>query len=297
MSQDRYFDKFPVIKYGNSSVNTAIVDITKRADILNNISSNPYIFYPYDIAEYERADQFSYRYYDDPYKSWLLYITNKVIDPYYEWYMKNDEFDTFIIKKYGSISAASTKIIFYRTNLETNNTLTVSGYNALTAIMKTYWQPVYGVNNKIISYEKSNKDRVINTNKIVAYNVANTNFIKDEICHIVFDNNNKGKGQVCSTGNNVIYLQHISGTYLSNNTVTINSNSYIFGSESSVNTSFSNNTLVTNNIHTEVEIYWEPVTYYQYETEKNEFNKTVRVLDNRLSKTVAKNLKDIMKEP
>jgi len=107
MSIDRYFDKFPIISYANNQV----VDITKRVAMLEKVSRNPYAFYPYDIVGDERADQLSSRYYEDSYKSWLLYITNKITDPYYEWYLTEREFLEFLEKKYGSIYTSSIKRI------------------------------------------------------------------------------------------------------------------------------------------------------------------------------------------
>ena len=88
----RYFENFPKIQYSNNSV----LDITKRVTILNSVSSNPYAFYPYELEVHERPDQFSGRYYQDPFQSWLLYLSNKIVDPYYEWYLSDDEFNNFI---------------------------------------------------------------------------------------------------------------------------------------------------------------------------------------------------------
>ena len=48
---DRYFDKFPVITYNDNKV----VDITNRVALLDRVSRNPYIFYPYDLSDQERA--------------------------------------------------------------------------------------------------------------------------------------------------------------------------------------------------------------------------------------------------
>ena len=83
---DRYFDKFPLVYYSNNFV----VDITRRVALLESVSTNPYAFYPYDIEDNERADQFCSRYYDDAYKSWVIYLGNKIADPYYEWYLQNN---------------------------------------------------------------------------------------------------------------------------------------------------------------------------------------------------------------
>ena len=59
------FDKFPQITYSNN----VIVDITKRVTLLDRVSKNPYIFYPFKIESNERPDQLSNRYYNDPFKT------------------------------------------------------------------------------------------------------------------------------------------------------------------------------------------------------------------------------------
>ena len=105
---ERYFQKFPVISYSN----TQVVDITRKAVLLSKVSANPYVYYPYEIVEEERADQFSARYYEDSYQSWVLYITNNITDPYYEWYLSEQQLVELCDKKYGSYFLAEQKTKF-----------------------------------------------------------------------------------------------------------------------------------------------------------------------------------------
>lgn len=289
---DRYFDKFPTIKYSNNTV----VDITKRVAILEKVSTDPFAFYPYDITSNERADQLSYRYYEDPYKSWILYLGNKIVDPYYEWYMHTEEFEEYITKKYGTYINAVEKIKFYRNNWSEVDDISVSLYDSLPKTLKNYWEPKFGANNKIIGYKRKQTDWKCVTNKIVSYAVSNTNFIVDEIVDIVFDEYSSGRGQILSVANNLIYVQHVSGTYVTNDTVGITPNSYVYGRESTVNTVFTSATSVANNLSEEELSYWAPVTYLDHENEKNEFNKSVRVIDSNLKQTMVNNLKDLMSE-
>lgn len=291
MPIDRYFDKFPKIQYSNSQ----IIDITKRVVVLDSVGKNPYIYYPYEISHNERADQLSSRYYDDPYKSWMIYLTNKIVDPYYEWYMHEKDFQQFIQDKYGSFVNAVEKIIHYRNNWEESENISISRFDTLTASQKKYWQPVY-INNKINSYSRKQVNLTINTNKIVSYTVSNNSFTNNEICQIVFNPINKGTGQILSVSNNKIYVQHTSGTTLANSTVLITSNSYIYGNESGVNASFTTSNTIVENISDEEEIYYKAITYYEYETERNEFNKTLRVIDNRTTQNVVNRFKELMRE-
>ena len=51
---ETYFSKFPLISYSNS----VAIDITKRVKLLDRVSGNPFAFFPYDISNGERADNF-----------------------------------------------------------------------------------------------------------------------------------------------------------------------------------------------------------------------------------------------
>lgn len=291
MAIDRYFDKFPQIVYSNNT----IVDITKRVALLNRVTRNPYIFYPYDIVSEERADQFSSRYYKDSFKSWMIYLSNNIMDPYYEWYLSEREFLEFIEKKYGSIFNAQQKVKYYRNNWENQETLDISGYNALSNDMKKYWEPNYSNGSTILSYSRKKVDWSASTNKIMSYGVANTSFIVDEIVDIYLDGKSKGKGQVVNNSNTEIYVQHLSGSFQESDTLSIN-NGYIYGTESNVNTSLTTAVMLVSNIPEDELNYWKQITYYEHEEEKNEFNRSIRVIDSNLSETAVNNLTELMKE-
>lgn len=343
MPAEKYFEKFPIITYSNNQV----VDITRRVTLLDKVSSNPYVFYPYEITAEERPDQLSDRYYEDPYMSWLLYLTNKVTDPYYEWYMHEREFYDFIDKKYGSEEKAKSKIKYYRNDWSNSSIISQSAFNALSGGERKYWEPyvrgdiddfkVFGKPTSFApklkpakTYKRKEQDWIITTNKVVSYEVANSsNFIVDEICTVAFDKYRVGRGQVVSASNNFVTLQHVSGDYVSEKFTTelnyklkdeegnfilsdpsnptqqfilyeykkqITEESYILGSESRANTNIISSVVVANNLPDEEVIYWKPVSYYDYEYEKNEYYKTIRVMESNLKYNAVENLKDLLEE-
>ena len=188
------------------------------------------------------------------------------------------------------------KIDYYRNDWTNSDPLETNGYEALAFSLKKYWHPVYDDFGNILEYKRTPKDWKITTNKIVSYEVSNTNFTENEICDIVFTASNTGSGQVISSSNTRVYLKHLSGTHLESNTITISGSSYIYGRESEVNTIFTSATLESNNIAPEEEVYWRGVTHYDEELEKNEFNKTIKVLDSNFSTNVVVNLVSLMEE-
>ena len=129
-----------------------------------------------------------------------------------------------------------------------------------------------------------------NTNKIMTYTVNNSNgYIIDEVVNIVYDLNTYGKGQILSFSDGILNIQHVSGTYDQNN-------GYIYGTESNSNTTFTTAITSADNISPEEQIYWSAVTYYEYETLKNEYNKTIRVLDNRYNGIAVQNIKQLLSD-
>lgn len=291
---EKYFEKFPIIQYAN----TTAVDITKRAVLLDKAYNNPLVYYPYTISSEERADQLSNRYYEDPYQSWLIYFSNKIVDPYYEWYLHEREFNEFITKKYGSYYTTQQKIKYYKNDWNGEDSINPTTFNSLSIGKKKYWEPVYGYNDVIASYKRKEKDWTVNTNKIVKYTMvaplAETalEFIKDEICTIIFTENKVGKGQILFVSGNELHLQHVSGYY--NETIDPSS-TFIQGTESKAYTQFSKIEIAANNIPADEEVYWKPITYFEYEFNKNEFNKTVQVIDSAFAQLASDNLKDLMK--
>lgn len=290
MFPDKYFDKFPIITYSNNFV----VDITKRVALLDRVSKNPYVFYPFDLSGQERADQLSNRYYEDSYKSWVFYLSNKIMDPYYEWYLSDKELIEFVEKKYGSIVDAQEKIKFYRNDWENKDPISVSAYDALSEDMKKYWNPTYSVASKILNYVRKEVDWSTNTNKIISYAVSNSNYIVNEICNIRLQGEEFGRGQVVLSTNTHLYLQHVSGTFYTSDTVTLSSNSYVYGIESKANSVITSISAISNNIAEDETIYWKPITYYEYETEKNEYNKSIRVMDKDNVYTAVDNLRVLL---
>jgi len=108
MSQ--YFNAFPLINYNNVDA----INLTLRASVVDNFKQNITNFYPYTLKDNETATSLAYDYYGDPNYAWVIYYTNNIIDPYYDWFLNVNDFQNFIIQKYGSIAAASSQIVYYQ---------------------------------------------------------------------------------------------------------------------------------------------------------------------------------------
>lgn len=109
-----YFDVFPKVKYKiNGDKEIMLTNITKRFKFLDNVLKNRYILYDYIIKGEETASEIAHRYYEDVTLDWIIFLTNKAIDPYFDWPLNDEEFQKYIIAKYGSEQEAKNKIYKY----------------------------------------------------------------------------------------------------------------------------------------------------------------------------------------
>jgi hypothetical protein len=291
---ERYFEKFRLIEYSN----TVAVDITQRTVFLSSVYNNPLFYYQYDIAQGERPDMIADRYYNDQYQAWLLYLANRVIDPYYDWYMDPTTFDAYVKKKYGSLTNAVSKIQFYRNNWynDSNPTISADAYAVLDPSLTKFYEPV-PVNGIITGnptdYVRRREDWTIKTNGLASYAVANgSNFILDEVVDVRFNISEVGVGQVEYKSANTVILKNISGVI---NTGTIDSNSALVGRESNAQSVFTSVSIVASNIPAAESAFWSPVSYYEYEQELNEQNKSIAVIKSQFAAQATKQLKNLLK--
>ena len=107
-----YFNEFPQIEYQGKIAR----NIMARPKIKKQILGDPNTFYDYIVKNDLRPDQVAYLYYDDPHLVWLIFLANNIVDPYYEWPLNQQQFENFLISKYGTVAAAQAKILHYKHN-------------------------------------------------------------------------------------------------------------------------------------------------------------------------------------
>jgi hypothetical protein len=276
----RYFDKFPTIVYNGYTVK----NIMARVKILDKVTEGPELFNNYQITNAVRADNLSYNIYGDQYFSWLVYLSNNIVDPYYDWNLSQYDFDQFIIEKYGSFAGAQGKVAYWNNNWYDNPApITVGAYAILADYAKKYYEPVFG-GKQIIEYKRRENDWIVNTNQIWEYTVnADLNLQLDEKVTI---SNSSGSavanGQVLFANSTVVRIHQVFGT---SNTQT----GTITGSGNTANVSAA--TLIAKNISDEERVYWSEITYYDVEDIKNSAKQNIRLISPQFSMQTALELK------
>jgi hypothetical protein len=71
-----------------------------RAKILEELQDNALLFYTYDIQEGDTPEIIADKYYEDPYKYWMVLYVNQLMDPLWDWPMDYQIFNDYLIAKY-----------------------------------------------------------------------------------------------------------------------------------------------------------------------------------------------------
>ena len=260
----RYFDRFPVIDYNG----VIAKNILARVDFSDQSKKDIYSTFEFTLQEgFERPDLLSYNYYDSSLFDWMIYLTNGIVDPYYDYYKSTEDFKSFINTKYGSERNARSITLFYRTNWHNDERLiTAAEYEALQcdeiANLRKYWKPKLANTGAIIGYERSKEDWVVSTNKIVLLSLTQSpsDF---NVGDIVSQTSTEALGVIdfIDTDNNTLTVKHVRGTFEANQEEAI-----------------SNVTLLAQSISDLEAEYWVPVNAFEDEKETNELKRNVIVL-------------------
>lgn len=290
---ETYFSKFNKIDYNDKN---NVVDITERIVVTQNSLRNPYVFYPFDITDGSREDMIAYDKYNDSYLSWIVYLSNEIQDTYYDWYLTEEQFDDFLVIKYGSIQSSVDKVKYYQSDPTTSDAISVSAYGVLSANQQQYYTANYNGGSFIINYIRKPDILTSNTNKILNLSITGNSFYtNNEIVDIKYQSTSNGSGQVLySNGTNLI-IQHVFNDSFPHDSIVIDANSYVVGRESSCNTHITACSFVANNIPDEEFVFWKPVYYYDYEREKNEGNRTIRVIKSDFIPKIISDTKSLLK--
>lgn len=291
---ERYFDKFPTISYSN----TIARDITRRVVLSSEFKNNLDLYYPVEIESGFRPDQLAEAYYEDEGLDWLIYLNNNIIDPYYEWYISENNFNDFIVKKYGSIANAQSRIKYYRNNWDTDGIeITPDIYNnTIDTAWRKYYEPIFGAKDAIIAYKRKAEDWTYNTNKILQYTISLANsevtFTNNELVDIKYSGEIVGGGTVIASNSSVLIIYHVSGNTSANTTAT----KTIIGATSSANGTANAVTTLSENITNSEAVFWSNVSYYDWELEKYESRKHIQVIDADASFAVVEEIRQKLKE-
>lgn len=111
----KYLDKFPKLLYNKTLITNLLTRVSPIKGVIDGVS----LFYDYDIQEGDTPEIVASKYYDDPELHWIILLFNDIYDPFYDWPMTYQQFQSYIIDKYGSEQTAKTTIHHYEKTVKT----------------------------------------------------------------------------------------------------------------------------------------------------------------------------------
>jgi hypothetical protein len=115
-----YFENFPKVKYlfqpakfGSPDVSVLLTDITKNVRFKKNVMDNITLYDYYTMREGETFEVVSEKLYGTPDYHWILMLLNDAYDWRQDLPLISQNFNEYIIDKYGSVETAMSQIHHY----------------------------------------------------------------------------------------------------------------------------------------------------------------------------------------
>jgi hypothetical protein len=135
-----YFGNFQVIEYQGMKLR----NIMHSAQLAHQVLEKSSLAYPYTLQDGDTPTIIAFDYYGSVEYVWLVLLANNILDPYTDWYKSQEQFDAYIVDKYGSVANAMAEIHHYHdSDDDTRPTVTPTSYEYLSESEKIGLTPVY----------------------------------------------------------------------------------------------------------------------------------------------------------
>ena len=272
----KYFDKFPLVSYSNNVAKNIIARVDFTSQTRNDINAN----FDYVLQDgLSRPDMVSQAYYNSPWYDWVLYINNNAIDPYYDYYVSEENLNEYIISKYGSLESARRRIVHYRNNWAIDDgTIDISVYDNLSGKLKKYYKPNISITNQVLNYSRIQEDWIRTTNKVIELTLDPAYISNYAVNDVIVQSSTDAKATVKQivADKNILIVHHVVGEF-DTSAVILDINTGPTEQYLDTDGTYKNKKL-WETITADEASFWEAVTAYDYETEQNALKKYITII-------------------
>lgn len=135
----KYFRTLPSILQPNLNSNyTLVTNIITRAYLLPSLQNNVYLYYDYQVKDYDKPESISYKFYNDQYRYWMILYANNIFDVQEQWPRDFTNFIIYLSDKYSSeASNANTTPINYTKTIIHHYDKIITTYNDVDNVKST----------------------------------------------------------------------------------------------------------------------------------------------------------------
>ena len=112
-----FFSKYPRFNYDMTGTGTdlvQVVDIVHKVKFIHKIKKNIYVFYPYTIQDGETPEIIAAKLYGSAQYHWIVLFSNSIYNLWTDWPLSYDQFQDFIIAKYGDLITPLNQVYQYQ---------------------------------------------------------------------------------------------------------------------------------------------------------------------------------------
>lgn len=121
------------MNYSNDKITTKqVTDLFRRVKIKEKILDEASLYQEYDVPNGERPEDTSMKHFGDPQYHWVILMTNKGQDGFYDWPLDFRAFETFIKDKYANPDA-----IHHYEKAQSSGKTTSNDYSHLIEVNET----------------------------------------------------------------------------------------------------------------------------------------------------------------
>ena len=101
----KYFNFFPQVFYAQDSGLKSLdvlTNLTTRFTFEEEFKNNTSVYYKYDVEDGDTPEILAYKIYGSPEKHWVILLMNNIVDPLYDWPLKQQNVIKFVDNKYSA---------------------------------------------------------------------------------------------------------------------------------------------------------------------------------------------------
>jgi hypothetical protein len=126
----KFFRNYPLVGVEFPGGVMQMTNTTVHVRLIEKLKKNITVLHDYAIQDGERPDTVSQNLYGTTEYTWVILVLNGIFS-LFDWPLQPDEFNNYIIERYGSVAAATTSFIYFtsdgfRVDFDTWNSLDVS---------------------------------------------------------------------------------------------------------------------------------------------------------------------------
>jgi Base plate wedge protein 53 len=146
-----YFSYFPktLFTFDKNSLNQqAVTNLLARSKFVREVANNTSVYFKYQVQDSDTPEIIAHKIYGDPYRSWLVLLFNNYVNPNYEFPLKEETLEDYVVNKYNQ-TLLEAKDTIHHYEKEVTKVVTYRG----TELYRTV--DVYGISDKTLNSRTS----------------------------------------------------------------------------------------------------------------------------------------------